>query len=245
MSQHTFRFQARRLDHLKWELEAEEWHHLLKVVRLNEGSFLELADGCGWTAQGILKKNSKIKGEIELEQEYFSPQRPRFQQVYLGIGAVKPQSVDELIPSLVELGIDGLIVFPFEGMAKSRLTEKVRDRWERIVASSAKQCKISWWPKVLWVESFEEFLIRAHEYPHRLVLDPEAPILLSEWEAVSPSGPILATIGSEKGLSSSEFLALTEAKFVGVRLEGSILRAVTASIAAATLLRHKILNDPD
>ena len=241
MSQHVFRFQARRVESLLWELDEEEWHHLLKVVRLGPGSLLELTDGRGWTAQGILKHAGKQQGLLQIDQEHYSAHRPRTQQVFLAIGAVKPQSIDEMIPSLVELGIDGILVFPFEGMAKNRLSDKVKERWERIIASSAKQCKVPWWPSITWLESFEEFRQAALEFPQRLVLDPEAALLLSVWEPVG-GGPTVATIGSEKGLSTTEFAALIEAQFQGVRLEGSILRAVTASIATAVLLRHKVFS---
>lgn len=234
---HTFRFHAARSAEGLWSLDAEEWHHLLKVLRLTPGSSIELANGQGWTARATLLKAGKSQGELGIEGESFEEARPPAQRVYLALGAIKPQSVDDTLPSVIELGIDGIFVFPFAGMAKSRLSEKVRERWQRVLASAAKQCKRAWWPEIVWLESFEDFLAMSESIPHRLVLDAAGEQAINAWQP-STSGAVLATIGSEKGLSPAELAQLQSAGFISVRMQGSVLRAITASIAATTLLRH-------
>lgn len=234
---HIFRFHAVRRSELDWVLGSEEWHHLLKVLRLGPGTHLELADGKGWSAQGILLETGKSQGVIAVNAEHYTEAPAPDRLICLALGAVKPQSVDDILPSITELGVDLIWVFPFSGMAKSRLNDKVKERWDRVLAASAKQCKRAWWPSIVWLESFEDFLKQASDFPHRLVLDPEGELSLGAWRA-QPEASVLAAVGSEKGLSPEELKAMVAQGFQKVSLRGSILRSITASIAAAALLRH-------
>lgn len=234
---HLFRFHGQRRGVGDWILLPEEWHHLLKVLRLERGSLFEISDGSGWTAWARLAVSGKHEGSLELQNEVFTPALPPEQQVTIGLAAIKPQSLDEIIPPLVELGLDRLLVFPYAGMAKSRLNEKVFERWQRIVAAASKQCKRAWWPEIIWLESFDEFLSEGRSYAYRLLLDPQGEQLLADW-LPEAAGSVLAAIGSEKGFSEEELRLLKTEGFEATRIEGAVLRAMTAALATTTLLRH-------
>lgn len=234
---HVFRFHGQRSPVGSWQLFPDEWYHLLKVLRVSVGTRFEICDGFGWSAQAKLVGLGKHEGNFELEAEIFSPALPSERQITLGLAALKPQSVDDIIPPLVELGLDRLLVFPYAGMAKGRLGEKIFERWQRIVAAAAKQCKRPWWPELVWLESFEEFLSTSQSFPHRLLLDPEAPTLLADFQAQT-AGPVIAAIGSEKGFSEEESRQLLSVQFRPTRIEGAILRAITAALATTAILRQ-------
>ncbi len=234
---HIFRFQGQRRGEQDWILLPDEWHHLLKVLRLDLGSPLEISDGRGWTAQAQLKSGGKHEGSFLLQDEAFVPGVSPEKQITIGLAALKPQSIDDIIPPLVELGLDRLLIFPYRGMAKNRLNEKVFERWQRIVAAAAKQCKRAWWPEVVWLESFEDFLEAGRSYGYRLLLDPEGKQLLSDWLPDAAAG-VLTAIGSEKGFSDEELRLLQAEGFQATRIEGAVLRAMTAALATTTLLRH-------
>ncbi len=235
---HLFRFQATRRGNLDWQLPEDEWRHLLKVLRLEVGSAIELSDGRGWTAIAHLMQTGKHDGVVEVRSEESEEAPPPERRITLALAALKPQSIDEIIPSLVELGLDRLLVFPYAGMAKSRLNEKVHERWQRIVAGAGKQSKRAWWPELLWIESFAEFVEFAQTFEHRLLLDPKGKQLLADWEP-ERIGSALAVIGSEKGLSEAEEQVLRGAGFLGVRIDAAVLRAMTAALATTLLLRHR------
>ena len=63
---HCFRFLGNHLSSQQWQLFPDEWHHLLKVLRLPIGSDIELADGQGWSAKAKLVGTGKHEGEIEI-----------------------------------------------------------------------------------------------------------------------------------------------------------------------------------
>jgi 16S rRNA (uracil1498-N3)-methyltransferase len=119
------------------------------------------------------------------------------------------------------------------------MQDKVRERWDRIASAAMKQCKRPWAPLISWTDGLEALIEKAASYPNRIFLDPEGEHNLARWQPAQ-DGPTLAVIGSEKGLDADEVLALREAGFVGCRIEGSILRATTAAIASAALLRQII-----
>ncbi|HYX38924.1 MAG TPA: RsmE family RNA methyltransferase [Oligoflexus sp.] len=236
---HRFRFLGRHLGPQQWELLPDEWHHLLKVLRLPVGSELEIADGAGHVAQACLTHSGKNEGVFEVLQEDFFAAPAAAAQITLAIGALKPQSADDLLPYLIELGMDGIEVFASQSVDKNRMQDKVRERWDRIATAAMKQCKRPWVPVISWSDGLEVLIHKAAAFPNRIFLDPEGEQNLARWQPLQ-AGPTLAVIGSEKGLDADEVLALREQGFVGCRIEGSILRATTAAIASAALLRQII-----
>jgi len=236
---HRFRFLGQRQSPQQWELLPDEWHHLLKVLRLPVGSELEIADGTGYVALGRLIHAGKNDGELEIKSEEFFPAPPSSACITLAIGALKPQSADELLPYLIELGMDGIEVFASQSVDKNRMQDKVRERWDRIATAAMKQCKRPWAPVISWSDGLETLIDKAAAFPNRIFLDPDGEQNLARWQP-QHEGPTLAVIGSEKGLDADEVLTLRQQGFIGCRIEGSILRATTAAIASAALLRQII-----
>lgn len=236
---HRFRFLGRRLGPEQWEILPDEWHHLLKVLRLPVGSDVEIADGAGHVALARLTHAGKNEGEFTVQSESFAPAPEDASRVTLAIGALKPQSADELLPYLIELGMDGIEVFASHAVDRNRIQDKVRERWDRIATAAMKQCKRPWAPVISWTDGLDALIEKAAGYSNKIFLDPDGEHNLARWHPAA-AGPTLAVIGSEKGLDTDEVQALREAGFIGCRIEGSILRATTAAIASAALLRQII-----
>ena len=139
--------------------------------------------------------------------------------------------------AVIELGMDGIEVFASQAVDKSRLQDKVRERWDRICAAAMKQCKRPWAPDIAWSGELNTLLQKASNYPNKIFLDPHGEQSLAQWRP-GLSGATLALIGSEKGLEIHEIELLRSHGFTGCRIEGAILRATTAAIATAALLRQ-------
>lgn len=234
---HLFRFHGRRSEDGAWELMDEEWHHILKVLRLSSGEAFEIADGKGWVAQARLQDVGKHKGSFETTTETFSPKPPRHSELTIGLGILKPQGIDEILPGLVELGVNRLILVPFLGMEKARVSEKLLDRWQRQIVAASKQAKAAWFPDLIVMKSFDAFLEAAAEYPQRYLLDPEGELNVRK---ESVQGPFLAVIGSEGGWHETEVQKLLALDFLKLRLNSNILRATTAVLATAAIFRQSM-----
>ena len=236
---HHFRFLADHCEAGQWTMRSEEWHHLLSVLRLPVGAEFELTNGKGWVAHAKLTAISKQVGCFEVLDQTYSPELPAGSRFILAIGALRPQSVDDLLPYLIELGVDAIEIFSFQGMDKNRLQDKVCERWDRILTAAMKQCKRAWAPQISWSTSFEALIQKAEAWPNRLYLDPYGDQSLATWRPAF-LGPTVAVIGSERGLEEAEIQTLKNHEFKSCRIEGAILRATTAAIATAVLLRHSL-----
>ena len=160
---HVFRFLGRPTEEDRWVLTDEENHHLSKVLRLEVGDTVEVCNGEGLWASCLIEHIGKNEtrlcvvrsstGDLAVYQE--SPPNLR---IVLCIGALKPGSLDEILPHLIELGVDAIHLFHQPGSAKSRLADKATLRWERLIHQSVKQCKRSWIPQVKTHEDLQRLL---------------------------------------------------------------------------------------
>ncbi len=224
---HRFRFIGTEVGG-QWQLGEEETLHLAKVLKLTIGTEVEVTDGKGGWCLGVV---STIKNKLTLidAKETFSEPEPKT-FVTLAVGALKPGSIDDILPAAVELGADKIVVFQNAGTAKFRLQGSVASRWQRIVHQSIKQCKRARIPDVVVSDSVDA-LIRDHwrkDSGLGLVLDASGERPLHELLSTHLSKELMVVIGSEKGLESGEIAELVAAGFFTAKLGSHILRAVTA-----------------
>lgn len=237
---HRFRFHASRKGENTWDIFEDEWHHILKVLRLSEGELIELSDGEGWVAEAVLSGLSKHKGQCEIQAETYCPRPGASDELTLGLGILKPQGIDEVLPGLVELGVSRLILIPFYGMDKSRVSDKLLDRWQRQIVAASKQAKTAWFPTLSVAKNLETFLADSREFSNRYLLDPEGEVLKL---GQKQSGPTLAVVGSEGGWSQPEVEKFEGAGFQKLRIHSHILRATTAALATAAILRQSLATE--
>ncbi len=267
MSKHVFRFFASHTSATGWTLDAEDAHHALKVLRLPAGETVEATDGKGALVRGSLyptgKESANINDIIIIQDgspsgtNSNSAHRVRLE---LAIGALKPGDLDEIIPAIVELGIDCISVFITEETGKNRLAEKAVDRWNRIIRTATKQSKRLWLPELLTFDSMFAWMAQLPKDPSTLKTEASStrwifaepdfgspgiqPGLLAaqsfarSFSPLSDGAPrgLIGVVGSERGFSTTEIEGAHQNGFTSVSLGPHVLRARTAAIAAATML---------
>lgn len=223
---HLFRFLGVKGD--KWALDRIEIEHMLNVLRLKTGDRFEIFDGKGNFAEARLDLIFKrdVEFSIESERSVIS-KSPPFE---LAIGALKPSTYDDMLPPLVELGVTKVIIFGQDQVSKDRISDKVHDRFKRIVVAAAKQCKTLWLPEVFVVHTLDHILDDS-TLP-TIVLNPEATDHFMQVVSKYPTG-VRCLIGGEKGFSQREMDLLKG--FSHARLGSNILRAWTAAVAATAV----------
>lgn len=238
---HIFRFLGRCVDlsaeQQEWIIENDEHRHLKKILKLSVESLVEVFDGAGNSASGRISFMDSSKALViatphppEKAQEHYS----------LALAALKPGFVDELLPSLIELGTSSIHIYLGEQSEKSRITEKAILRWGKISLAAVKQCKrnhlpeIKTWPKLAPMIDYLEKL----KY-ECIVLDQSGDQPFLSHLSSKPSRPICALIGGEKGFSKEEQELLGARKLRYQKLGQHVLRAYTATIAAASILSSR------
>ena len=272
MSKHVFRFFASPTSAIQWTLDAEDAHHALKVLRLPAGETVEATDGKGNLIRGTLLPTGKESADITnisiihtthtAEPVAGSDTISRI-QLELAVGALKPGDLDDVIPALVELGVDRISVFITEETGKNRIADKSVERWNRIIRTATKQSKRLWLPELATYDSINDWLDGLPK-PSEILTD-NARWMFAEPEpdhgpdtedrktksgfhaiqgfsirgdGKSADWPLMLTglVGSERGFSAKEVQAVLEQGFMPVSLGAHVLRARTAAIAAATML---------
>lgn|GEM_PF-714090 len=90
-------------------LDDDESRLASQVLRLDVGEDVELADGLGWTARGVISVLQKKSVEVEVQSETHWD-KPVFSRVAI-VGLPKPGALDEVVQAAVDSGLEHLIFF--------------------------------------------------------------------------------------------------------------------------------------
>ena len=198
-------------------LEADDSHHLGRVVRLRDGDDVTAGDGAGAWRRCVFRGDSlEAVGDIVRCE---SPD-PR---VGVGFALIKGGRPELVVQKLTELGVDLIVPIACERSVVQwdpAKAEKNHVRLQRVAREAAMQSRQVWLPEVAPLEPFAAAVQRGG-------------VTLGERTGEMPSlaRPIVL-VGPEGGWAPHEL----DAAPATVQLGAGVLRAETAAIAAGTLL---------
>lgn len=216
------------------ELEGDEAHHLLRVLRLGEGDEVVLFDGRGRAARAVV--TTVAPGRVGLEPRAEAPTGESPLPLTVGVAMPKADKMSLVVQKLTELGAVRIVPLVTErGEASAERTRRSLPRFRRIAVEACKQCGRSRLPEIDAPEALEELLVdvEASRASAVLAAHPGAPPL----EPPEGAGPLLVLVGPEGGWSEAELELLERG---GARLFGlgpRTLRTETAAIAATALIQ--------
>ena len=207
-------------------LAPDDAKRLHKVLRLEAGESVEIADGRGRVF--IATVVNPRSGEVGLGEEVLG------QHLLVPIRVLLAQSgprADDAVEKLVELGVAE--IGPL--LAAGRRREARTDRWERIAAGAAAQAKLSRIPTILDPFVYTDALaigaiVCSHEESDTTLAD----------AMVGITAPVTLLIGPEAGFSPDELAQARAASCSIVTLGDTVLRTETAAIVAAALARERL-----
>jgi len=220
-------------------LDADESHHLVRVLRLKAGAQVRLFDGRG--RQGIFRVLVAAKSGVTLTRESESrvPEPPV--RCTLAAGFSKALRRGWFMEKAVELEAAALWFWQGEH-SQAALPEAEKASWRASLIAGAKQCQSAWLPEFFLIQGGVRGLIaRRGEFDRALVLyegDTGGRILRREDLAASGDpgggryapGSLLLVVGPEGGFSAAEVAALQNAGVEAVSLGKRILRWETAAV---------------
>jgi len=213
-------------------LKIEQLHYLERVVRLNRGDRFLVMDGRGncWLAS--------LEGNQALIVENFTPPPNELPwSLTLVTAIVKGDGFSDIVRSCTELGVTRIIPTLTSRTLNQPSSNKV-ERWRKIALESVEQSERKILPQIITPMSFSEVLQRVvspHSSNYICLARGDTPHLLQCLQQSSHTELIIAT-GPEGGWTTEEVSMAIAAGFQGVNLGKRILRAITAPIAAATLV---------
>ena len=228
-------------DGSKIVVDGDEAHHAIKVMRMEIGEELQVADGKGNWAQGSITAIDKKSFTISISDR---GQSSRTHPEFVVIQALtKSDRSKEAIELLVEGGVDRIIPWQSDHCVAKWKVE-MGEKWESAVLAACKQSRRYSLPVVEAPITLKGIRERFTEKSLLLILHESAQEKLSV--VVSPSAisheHIVLVIGPEGGLSIDE---VREFEAIGgkiVRLGNPVLRSAHAGLAGLAavqaLMKH-------
>ncbi|MBF0440955.1 MAG: 16S rRNA (uracil(1498)-N(3))-methyltransferase [Oligoflexales bacterium] len=236
MGVHIYRFFGNKKDDHTWEIAGNEINHANNVLRIEPGEIIEVCDGQGSWAVGSVDNVSQKEVIVRVTKNNFEARIANPIRLYIGV--LRSASIDDLLPGLVEAGIDEIFVFFQEGTNRGIVSNKILDRWERIIKNSVKQCKRAWMPSISAFENIEKSLEKTrveNTSCYCLCQDGARSIL----DLSLDSRPISMVVGSEKGLDAFELELLRKYKFNMITIGAVTMKATTSALVATAVMNMK------
>jgi len=221
----------------KYLFSSEEAHHLKKVMRVPSGSCIQVINGKGSLAEGLVKF---LEGGVEFEvKQLLQQEAPR--SISLMVSILKSDKMEWVIQKATELGVAE--VFPVmtrHGVVKLPTPAKANDkvaRWDKISLNALKQSGRLHRMKTHPVSSLEEKIENLEKESCFIgVLDEgETEKTLPEFFSVSVGfEKVIVVIGPEGGWHEDERLWFDQCGITRISLGKEILRAETASLIVAS-----------
>jgi 16S rRNA (uracil1498-N3)-methyltransferase len=204
-------------------------HHLRDVLRLEQGSTIQLFDDTGLTASAVIKKISQ--GTVIVHVSQIDPQESTL-SLTLAVAVPKGERADWMVEKLSELGVFRFVpLITDRGVVKPSGANKL-DRWKRLAVESAKQSRRPGVMEIAPLLALQDALSSATSSWYCSTAPDSTPI------ASTPPAPnnLWLFVGPEGGWSPQEIQQFQQAKSIPIALTQTILRIETAAIAAAAVL---------
>lgn len=217
-------------------LNEAQQHYLKRVLRLQKGDRFIAMNGKGktWLAQldGV---NARLLETITLKTELAL-------NLILITALPKGNGYEQILRCGTELGVSHFIPVYSDRSLLKPSNNKV-DRWRKIVTEAAEQAEREIVPQIATPLSFERAiteLISVNCDRYICVARGDLPSL---WSCLQSQQPEIAiATGAEGGWTQTEIQLARSQQFQPVSLGKSILRAITAPIAAVTLV-NTVVNE--
>ena len=216
-------------------LDPIESGHLCRVLRAQKGTTLELFDGKGALAEGVVEKVDKKRTVIRAEKITHAPEATTG-RIILAVSFAKGQRFDWLVEKCTELGVDHIAAVQFDRTVKLGKNTAL-DRYRKISIAAAKQSKRLFLPYITGPEKFPQTLDSLiGQYPQGSFIygDPEGDPLSGQSTCINGQDCVIV-IGPEGGFSEDELTLLKAKNSSGVMINRNVLRIETAAVSFCTI----------
>lgn len=217
------------------ELPEDESRHCSKVLRLTEGSAIELTDGRGNFYDAEITVSSPRKCLFQIINTH--TQKPSSVYIHLAMGPTKNMDRNEWVAEkCTEIGFNELSFLNCRFSERKVIKE---ERIDKILVSAMKQSKQAYLPKLNPMINFEAFISQPFEDQKFIAhCYKENQELLKELYV--PGQNALILIGPEGDFSPEEVQMALDNGFKPISLGENRLRAETAAVFACSTIQ--ILN---
>jgi 16S rRNA (uracil1498-N3)-methyltransferase len=217
------------------QLEREQGHYLVNVLRHNAGDPVQLFNSVNGEWLAYITEATKKSVHIRIEKELSAPKPPP--DIDYVFAPIKHQRLDYLVQKATELGARRLRPV----ITARTIAERVNiDRMRANVIEAAEQCNLVFVPEVLEPQKLSN-LLASWDENRSLIFCDEAASVSDPLQALEGlKTPLAVLVGPEGGFTEAERNQLKSLSFVrAIRIGPRIMRADTVAIAILTLVQAK------
>jgi 16S rRNA (uracil1498-N3)-methyltransferase len=216
-------------------LAGAEGRHAADVRRLRVGEAIDLVDGRGGLARGVVAATDRGRLTVEVRDRVaVSAPVPRLTVVQ----ALARGGRDELaVEAMTEAGVDHVIGWE-AARNVAHWTDRTHAKWTATAHAAAKQSRRSWWPEIIGPLATAEVASRCGDAALAVVLHEAATSPLAALP-VPEVGEIVVVVGPEGGITDAEIAVLADGGAQPVRLGDEVLRSSTAGVAALSVINAR------
>lgn len=243
MSVRRFMINSRVIQDGYASFDGDIYRHMVRVLRMEPGDTVQMADEEGMTYFGTISHVSKENVAVKIDS-YSPAVQSGFTAPCITICQALPKGdkTDLILQKGTELGAHDFLLF-----GGRRSVAKIRDnqheikleRWNRITAEAARQCGRSDIPKVSWRPGAVEAANDSKQELRLILWEGERNQSLKDViSVVEKPLSVVVAIGPEGGFDPLEVHHFTQHGFQPVSLGARILRTETASIAILAVIHY-------
>ncbi len=215
-------------------LPVEQRKHIRTVLRLSPGDEVELFNGTGQVARGVLDALDQVQ-VLQVETQPAAACRLTLLQ-----GLPKGEKLELILQKGTEIGVGCFQVVAMErsvGRLKTEKKEQKLGRWWKIIQEAARQSRQYHLPELQADLSLPQALAQVQADLKLVLWEEEAGSLAAALPRRMPQS-IAVIVGPEGGISSNEIELIKQAGFIPVGLGPRILRTETAGLAIMSILQY-------
>lgn len=220
-------------------LAPREAHYLGRVLRLKRGDHVLAFNGRGQECEAQVSSVTRREATLTVLRAVEPLPEPRLDLILIQ-ALVKAEPMDFIVQKATEMGVSAIrpveTDFSVVRLGAERIERRVA-HWTRKAQSACEQCGRHRPPHIDPPSSLAERLRNLPTDHLKLVLDPQAPVLIHSLEA-KPRGVCLLC-GPEGGLSAADLALVDAAGFTRCSLGPRMLRAETASLVGCALVQAR------
>ncbi len=217
------------------EVDGDEAHHGVNVLRLKQSEEVKISDGVGNWGVGKVSQINKKSFIVEISDRGFEATAK--QRVIVVQAILKNDANKEAVDFLTQVGADEII--PWQSQHSiGKIDDKSLSKWQSTTRESSRQTRRVRIPVISNADSTESLISKIKGLQNIFVLHESAENRLSQIE-INQEADVILIVGPEGGLSEIEVNTFVAAGAKVVRLGESVLRAANAGAAAVSVVMSR------
>ena len=219
------------------EIDKEDAHHAVKVLRLNIGEKIKISDGESNWVSGPIVQISKKALEISItERGIESASKP---ELILVQAITKSDRNKEMLELITAAGVDQIIPWQAE-RSISKWQSDSAQKWEIGIKEGCKQARQIRLPKLMPLLTTAGVVQLLSKDAQAIVFHESAGEKFAQLQLAQSLTSIFLIIGPEGGISPSELSMFENGGGKIVRLGETVLRSAHAGFAAISAVQTKL-----